>query len=279
MSRHLSSSHTDRSLLIAPKCSWQFTWPASCCNVKLGKCSGSKTNVLTFFCYSLSKWHMLMLKQKCEMLKWSEQLIPHLRVFLEKLGYRKLLGTQNNVCPCLWSNRQSRGNGWILGLKKNRGGKQGSKKTERERERERKGEGQHVKAESVLSESHVHGPGVCVTGAAHVTVWLILEAQHVPIHTRTHSSINVMCANYGNCLKIDGNTQVRAYSNSCYATKAIPHKQVKIGKILENTSICKAMVKVLGRPENDDSLKRQVATKPSEAKSRAIQNWFNEIRL
>lgn len=46
------------------------------------------------------------------------------------------LGTQNNVCPCLWSNRQSRGNGWILSLKKKRGGKQGSKKTEREREGE-----------------------------------------------------------------------------------------------------------------------------------------------
>lgn len=29
-----------------------------------------------------------------------------------------------------------------------------------QKKRERKGEGQHVKAGSVLSESHVHGPGV-----------------------------------------------------------------------------------------------------------------------
>lgn len=42
-------------------------------------------------------------------------------------------------------------------FKKKVGGKGAQKKSEKEG---KKGEGQHVKAGSVLSESHVHGPGV-----------------------------------------------------------------------------------------------------------------------
>lgn len=67
------------------------------------------------------------------------------------------------------------GKGWICGeRKKNRGVEQGLKKqseTAGGREGGSEREGQHVKAGSVLTASHVREPGVCVceTRAADVT--------------------------------------------------------------------------------------------------------------
>lgn len=144
--------------------------------------------------------------------KTAQLLLVQPVVFQEKLGYRQVLRTGNNVCHCLWSNRQSWGNGWILG-KRGGGGKAKKKKEKKERD-----EGQHVKAESVLSESHVHEPGVWVTGdtSLYDSYWRRLELNRSPFtHTHTNPSIKVMCAKYSNCLKIDKRTQVHTIAHAC----------------------------------------------------------------
>lgn len=115
--------------------------------------------------------------------------------FQEKLGYRQVLKPGNNGRHCLCSNRQSWGNGWVLGKKKR--GKRAARLEERVGEGE-EGEGQHVKAGSVLSERHVLGQGVWVTETVqrHCVTHTGggCSAPHIPIHTHTNPSIKVMRA-------------------------------------------------------------------------------------
>lgn len=190
------------------------------------------------------------------MLKWSVQLIPRLRIFLEKPGYWKVLGTQNNVCPCLWSNRQSRGNGWILGLKKNRGVSRARKKTQRERKREGE-EGWRTAREGrecVVWEPCARARRVCDWSCSRHRM------THTGGSTRPHSHTHTLIYKCDVCKLWQQSKNRRQHTGTCIQQLVLCNESnpTQTGK---------------------NSMKRQVATKPSEAKSRAIQNWFNEIRL
>lgn len=144
--------------------------------------------------------------------KTAQLLLVQPVVFQEKLGYRQVLRTGNNVCHCLWSNRQSWGNGWILGK---RGGGGARLKKRREKKTGMK--------DSTWRQRVCCLRAMCMSQACE---WL--ETRHcmthtggdwsstgLHSHTHTNPSIKVMCAKYSNCLKIDKRTQVHTIAHAC----------------------------------------------------------------